>query len=297
MDSESIVSSIPRPAKDPTMSEVSPIVRRKGEKEAILRVFRASRDMRQYHQRLFTVTKPSSTLATPASRLSPDLLRREGLPTQHVRQGSDACTETDFDQHLRFGIQIEKKSRFGSVLHPELITTENCAQTSTVPRRLLATAGNARPSVLPLSSKAPKRHNRKECFSETVEWSEPVTRTIPLIDFNSTVRTTVVHVEEAFSPSHSPRSSLGFYSSFPLKTSPRTKRLPLSLFAHRASKPPVSPTPFLPEDKGVEGLLHKAQFERTMWQYRGPSLKTAGVFDPRPIAALQRRFPPQLPQP
>jgi len=291
MDSE----SIPRPAKDSAVGESNTMGRRQGEKEAILRVFRASRDMRLYHKRLFTVKKPASTLTTPASRLSPDLFSSEGLPgkTQHARQGSDACTETDFDQQLRFGIQVEKKHRLGSVLHPELITTEHCAQTSTVPRRLLATAGSTRPSVLALSTPAPKKRNQKERFSETVQWPEPVSRTIPLIDFNSAVRTTVVHVEEAFSPAHSPRSSLGFYCSFPLKTSPRTKRLPLSLFTHRPSQPPIPQS----EDRGDEGLLRKAQFERTMWQYRGQNMKTAGVFDPRPVAALHRRFPPLLPPP
>jgi hypothetical protein len=263
----------------------SAIQRRKDEKAAILRVFRTSRDMHLHHKRLITDRKPVSQLPTPASRLSPGPGDVE--ESGHKRQGSDACTETDLDGQFRFGILIERKrNSVGNTLPKEVIRLKD-AEGGT--RRLLFTAGSPRNPTIALSSKGPRMRKKREMLSETLDCEKPAARTIPFIDFNSTVRTTVVHVEEAFIPSRTLRSSLGFYSGFPLRTSPRTKRLPLSAFSHKPSPlPPQSPFP-------SNNLLEEGQprstpiTDRSMWQYRGPALPTS-IFDPLPIATLRKRL-------
>lgn len=258
--------------------------------------------MRSYHDRLLHERKTNSTMVTLSSRLSQSPGNLEGNCEEKglKSHGSDACTETEFEDQPRFGVKIERKElQFSRAEEQNRATSEGTKATSVLPKRLLLTAGSPRTSstVLPPRSTAnPKKRTHKDHFSETMVWSEPATRAIPFIDFNSTVRTTVIHVEEAFSPSHILRPSVGGYAGLPPRTSPRTKRLSMPFHHHHAVRqssmgPEGSQSPLLPEDRLEEGLPRRLQPDnRPLWKYRGLSLRTTAVFDIRPIVAWKKRM-------
>lgn len=268
----------------------APHATRTSHEEQVRRVFRTSRDMRNHHEKLLNERKTDSTLPSPVSRFSQSPGERERSSILKF-QGSDACTETDFDDQTKVG---RKEPQFTQTIDPTLVIPEQWKPLPVGPRRILVTAGSVRTSVSTLSSKAGGRR-RKGRFTQTVRWSEPATRTLPFIDFNSTVRTTVQHVEEVFSPSHILRPAAGFYSSLPPKTSPRTKRISLPASSSRPTSKPcaltsLSQSPLLPEDVFEEALPPKLQIGRTMWKYRGLSLNTTAVFDIRPIITWKKKL-------
>lgn len=258
---------------------------RTSHEEQVRRVFRTSRDMRSHHEKLLNERKTGSTLPSPGSRFSQSPGRNSVLKSQ----GSDACTETDFEEQAK----VARKELITQAIDPSFMIPEQSKLLSVGPRRLLVTAGSVRTSESTVSAKAGGRR-RKGRFTETVGWSEPATRTVPFIDFSSAVRTTVLHVEEVFSPSHILRPAVGFYSSLPPKTSPRTKRIPLPVSSSHPSTKPYSatlpPSPLLPEDVFEEALPKKLQFGRTMWKYRGLSLNATAVFDIRPILTWKKKL-------
>lgn len=271
-------------------------VHHSSKEEQVRRVFRTSRDMRNYHEKLINERKTVSTMPTPASRFSQSPHEKDPI-SMLKSHGSDACTETDFEELIRLGKSGERKEVSKQEVNANSVIPEQPKPLPVVPRRLLVTAGSVRTSVSTLSSKPSesKKRRLKERFSETMGWSEPATRAFPFIDFSSAVRTTVVHVEEAFSPSRILRPAGGFYTRLPPRTSPRTKRIGLpGCSSHPTAKPypipSISQSPLLPEDMCEEALPRKMQAGRTMWKYRGLSLNTTAVFDIRPILTWKKRM-------
>lgn len=277
----------------------------KGSEEAVKRVFRTSRDMKAYHERLLHERKTASTLTTASSRASPTEFGSRHLKAASIdaanrseeinSRAADASTETDFDPKQPLSVRVEKRDFPAEVtLNPSFVIPEAPKVPRTAPRRLLVTAGSVRSNGLSMTSKL---ESSKEQFVSNSVWAESTTRCMPIIDFNSTVRTTIVHVEEMFSPRRllRPAAVSGFYSRVPPKTSPRTKRIRL----HSLSpKPPkevnvrASESPLMPEDIYEEVLPKQIPPVSTMWKYRGkvvPSV-TASIFDIRPIIAWKARL-------
>ena len=282
--------------------------RGKGSEDAIRKVFRTSRDMKAYHERLVNERKTSSALTSPSSHATPTELIKHLRVTsvdaslhseEHTTRAADASTETDFEPRPSFGIRIEKRESVPEVLMNQVtLIPEIVKKPPTAHRSVLVTAGSVRQSGMSLTGgKMGTRKESDEKFATGILWAEAATRCMPIIDFNSTVRTTIVHVEEAFSPKGMlrPVHVTGFYSRLPPRTSPRAKRI------HLHSSSPRPPTkskamrmvdsPLLPEDV-YEEVLPKVPPVSTMWKYRGKVAPTGAtsIFDIRPIIAWKARL-------